>query len=220
LQLARVLDQHDAVAGLGDFGQQRVDQRGLAGGRAAGDQHVTPLGHGNAQRFGLRLGHDAGGRIVRQRKHRDRRLPDGKTRRLHHGWDQALEPLAGFWQLGRHARAAGVNLGANMMGDEADDTFAIGGREALAGIGHTLAQPVDPELAVWVEHDLDDGRIFEPAGDVRAERGPQHAGTAREGLIAEWDCPHDLLACLTQPHQRGLGRGRVRSGRAGPPQQG
>ena len=40
LQLARILDQHDAVAGLGDLGEQRVGQRGLAGRGAAGDEDV------------------------------------------------------------------------------------------------------------------------------------------------------------------------------------
>src|SRR5689334_8186926 len=36
LQLARVFDQNDAVAGLGDLRQQRVDERGLAGRGACG----------------------------------------------------------------------------------------------------------------------------------------------------------------------------------------
>jgi hypothetical protein len=40
LQLARILDQHHPVAGLGDLGEQRVDQRGLAGRGAAGDEDV------------------------------------------------------------------------------------------------------------------------------------------------------------------------------------
>ena len=31
LQLARILDQHHAIAGFGDFGEERVDQRRLAG---------------------------------------------------------------------------------------------------------------------------------------------------------------------------------------------
>ena len=44
LQLAGILDQHDAVAGLGDLGQQRIGQRGLAGRGAAGDEDVPPLG--------------------------------------------------------------------------------------------------------------------------------------------------------------------------------
>ena len=49
LQLARVLDQHDAVVGLGDFGEQRVGERGLAGRGAAGDEDVAALGDGCAQ---------------------------------------------------------------------------------------------------------------------------------------------------------------------------
>jgi hypothetical protein len=40
LQLARILDQDDAIGGLGDFGQQRIGERGLAGRGAAGDENV------------------------------------------------------------------------------------------------------------------------------------------------------------------------------------
>ena len=43
LQLARILDQHHAIAGLRDLGEQRVDQGGLAGRGAAGDEDVVPL---------------------------------------------------------------------------------------------------------------------------------------------------------------------------------
>ena len=50
LQLAGILDQHDAIGGLCDFGEQRVGERGLAGGGAAGDQDVAALGDGRAQR--------------------------------------------------------------------------------------------------------------------------------------------------------------------------
>ena len=41
LQLAGILDQHDAVGRLGDFGEERIGQRGLAGRGAAGDQDVA-----------------------------------------------------------------------------------------------------------------------------------------------------------------------------------
>ena len=54
MQLARILDQHHAVAGLGDLGEQRVDQRGLAGRGAAGDEDVLALAHRDAQQLGLR----------------------------------------------------------------------------------------------------------------------------------------------------------------------
>ena len=43
LELAGVLDQHDAIGCLGDFGEQRVDERGLAGRCAARDQDVAAL---------------------------------------------------------------------------------------------------------------------------------------------------------------------------------
>ena len=50
LQLAGVLDQHDAIGGLGDLGEQRIDEGGLAGRGAAGDQDVAALGDGLAQK--------------------------------------------------------------------------------------------------------------------------------------------------------------------------
>jgi hypothetical protein len=40
LQLARILDQDDAIGGLGDLGQQRIGERGLAGRGAARDENV------------------------------------------------------------------------------------------------------------------------------------------------------------------------------------
>jgi hypothetical protein len=40
LQLARVLDQDDAIGGLGDLGEQRIGERGLAGRGAARDEDV------------------------------------------------------------------------------------------------------------------------------------------------------------------------------------
>ncbi len=81
LQLARILDQHDAVAGLGDLGEERVDQRGLAGRGAAGDEHVLALAHRDAQQLGLRRRHDAGVDIVVEREHGDGRAADGEARR-------------------------------------------------------------------------------------------------------------------------------------------
>ena len=105
LQLARILDQHDAVAGLGDFGEESVDQRGFAGGGAAGDEHVLAFAHRDAQQLGLRRRHDAGVDIVAEREDRDGGAPDGEARRRHHRRHQALEPLPAFRQLGRDARA-------------------------------------------------------------------------------------------------------------------
>src|SRR3546814_14766087 len=68
-------------------------------------------------------------------------------------------PLAAAGQFGRYARTSGMNFGADMMRDEADDAFAIGGAQPGAAIRDALAEPVDPEAAVRIEHDLDDLRV-------------------------------------------------------------
>ena len=44
LQLARILDEDDAIVCLGDFGKQRVGEGGLAGRCTAGDEDVAALG--------------------------------------------------------------------------------------------------------------------------------------------------------------------------------
>ena len=56
-----------------------------------------------------------------------------------------------------------MHLGADMMRDEAHDALAIGGCEPLAGVAQAVCQPVDPQPAVGIEHDLDDAGIFEPS---------------------------------------------------------
>ena len=138
-------------------------------------QDVAAFGDGDAQRLGLIDRHDAGGDVVVEREDGDGGLADREGRRGNDGRQQALEPFARLGQLGRDARAAGMNLGADMMGDEANDPLAIGGRQPLACIGKSLGQPVDPEPSIGVEHHLDDRRVFQKSGDGGAERGAQHA---------------------------------------------
>ena len=77
-----------------------------------------------------------------------------------------------------------MDLGADMMGDEPDDPFAVGRREPLAGIREAARQPVDPEPAVGIEHHLDDRRVFELGGDRRSERGAQHARA--RAMASDW----------------------------------
>jgi hypothetical protein len=38
-----------------------------------------------------------------------------------------------------------------------------------------FGQPVDPDAAIRIEHDLDNRRVFKPRGDRRPQRGTQHA---------------------------------------------
>src|SRR5579863_9007631 len=53
LQLPGVLDQNHAVAAPGDFGEERIDQRRLAGRSAAGDEDVLPIPDRCPQELGL-----------------------------------------------------------------------------------------------------------------------------------------------------------------------
>ena len=195
LQLARILDQHDAVAGLGDLGEQRIDQRGLAGRGAAGDEDVLPFPDGRPQQLGLRAGHDAGLDIIAEREDGDGGAADGEARRRHDGRHQALEPLPAFRQFGRDARRAGMHLDADMVRDEPHDPLGVGGRHPTAGILQPARQPVDPEPAVGIEHHLDDARVFEIARDCRSERGAQHARAAGKGFGPERDWRH------IEPHE-------------------
>ncbi len=73
-----------------------------------------------------------------------------------------------------------MNFGPDMMRDEANNPFAVGGRQPLTCVRQPIGQPVDPDASIGIEHDFDDARIFEPRGDRRPQRGAQHARTARE----------------------------------------
>ena len=82
LQLARVLDQHDPVAGPGDLGEQRVDERRLAGRGAAGDEDVACARRRPAAATSACAGgHDPGRDVVVEREHGDSGLADGEGRR-------------------------------------------------------------------------------------------------------------------------------------------
>ena len=78
-----------------------------------------------------------------------------------------------------------MDLGADMVGDEADDPLAIGGGRGTPGVLQPARQPVDPEPAVGIEHHLDDAGVFEKAGDRGTKRRAQHARAARESLGSE-----------------------------------
>ena len=99
-----------------------------------------------------------------------------------------------------------MDLDADMMRDEPDDPFGISRADTAASILQSARQPVDPQPAVGIEHDLDDARIFEIAGDRGAERGAQHARAAREGFGSVSDGPHG------EPHDIASARRNDRRG--------
>jgi hypothetical protein len=67
-----------------------------------------------------------------------------------------------------------MDLGADMMRDQADDALAIGGRQPLAGVGQPFGKPVDPEPPVGFSITSTTAASSREAGDGRAERGAQH----------------------------------------------
>jgi hypothetical protein len=206
LKLARILDQHDAIGGLGDLGQKRIGQRRLAGGRAASDQDVAALRYRPTQDRRLSLGHDSGRDIVVEGKDGDCGFADREGGRRHDGRQQTLEPFPRLGQLRRHARHAGMDLGADMMRDEADNALSVRGGEALARVRQPIRQSVDPEPPVGVQHNLDDSGVFEEAGDRRSERRAQHARATRHRLGLEGMNRH------LRPRSHGLRRAALDRG--------
>jgi hypothetical protein len=192
LQFAGVFDQYDAVAGLRHLREQRVGERRLAVAGAARDENVAIAGDRGRQRHCLGGRHDAGGGIVVEREHGDCGFADREGRCRDDRGQQTLEPLATLRQLCRQARRTGVNLDPDMVGDQADDAFAIGRRKSLAGIGDASAQPIHPQSPIRIEHHLDDRWIVEPARDGRAERGTQHPGTSSTGFGTDRQDGHAL----------------------------
>jgi hypothetical protein len=128
----------------------------------------------------LRGGHDPGRDVIVESEHSDGGFADGEGRCGDDGRQQTLEPLARLGQLGRDTRGARMNLRADMVRDQADDALAIGGRQSLPGIGQPFRETVDPDAPVGVQHHLDDGSVFEEAGDGWSQRGAQHPRAARE----------------------------------------
>lgn len=75
-----------------------------------------------------------------------------------------------------------MDLGADVVRDEAHDALSVSRGQPFTRIGESLGQPIHPEATVRVQHDLDDGGVFEQMCDGCAERGAEHARTARERL--------------------------------------
>jgi hypothetical protein len=97
-----------------------------------------------------------------------------------------------------------MNLGTDMMGNEPHDALAVGRGETLAGICQASRQPINPEPAIGIEHDLDDRSVFEPGRDRWPERGSQHARAARYnfGLVGM-----NCHGCPPDRRDKGLGDG-------------
>ena len=90
-----------------------------------------------------------------------------------------------------------MHLGADMGGDQANDPLGFGGVDAQTRIAPPLAEPVDPESAVRVDHHLDDGGIGQGLGNRRPHRRLQHGAAALLGSRA-----HGLFSPSLGPSER------------------
>ena len=83
-----------------------------------------------------------------------------------------------------------MDLGANVMGDQTQDTLRIGSRDDDACCLKATGKAVDPESSIRIEHHLDDAGIFEISGNCRTKCRAQHPGTAEERFGLEWLAVH------------------------------
>ena len=185
MQLACVLDDDHPVGGLGDLGQEGVGQCRLACRGSSGDEDVGAGGDSLAKDDRLIGSHDVGGHIIVEAEDGDGRLTDGEGGSGDDRWQEAFEALAAVRQFGGDARAAWMHLGADMVGHEPDDTFAVSGGETLPRVGETLRQTIHPKATIGVQHHLDDGGVFEEPRDRGTKRGAQHARAANKCLRFE-----------------------------------
>ncbi len=75
-----------------------------------------------------------------------------------------------------------MDFRADMMGDQSNNTFAIGGRQPFTGIFEATREPIDPEPAVRIEHDLGNRGLLQPSRDRGPECRSQHACATRRRL--------------------------------------
>ena len=125
--------------------------------------------------------------------------------RRHH----ALEALARLGQLGRHDRRLVGDLAAHVGGDQANDALGLGTADALAGILAPDRGPLDPQLAVGVDHHLDHGGIGERRGDGGTERGAQHLPAAALRLLGGGREKRSAMAAPSRAGPRTLAVGLV-----------
>ena len=171
----------------GEFGKERVGERGLARAGAADDQDVLALDHGEAEQSRGVGRHDAIADIIHQRVDAGRGLADREAWRQRHRRQHALETLAGAFavrrQLGGDDRPVGMDLGAAVARDQPDDPLDLSGVEVDVGIDPALAEQVDAQAPVGIDHDLDHAGIAQRGGDGRAECSAQHRPAAVCGRV-------------------------------------
>jgi hypothetical protein len=76
-----------------------------------------------------------------------------------------------------------------MVSNQPNDPLTVGGGQSFAGVGQTARQPIDPQSAIWIEHHLDNVRIFQEPSDCWTQRRAQHACSAGDRFrLKRMDC--------------------------------
>src|SRR5258708_37456884 len=92
-----------------------------------------------------------------------------------------------------------MHLGADMVGNETHDAFAVGGRQSLPSVSKALGQAIDPQTAIRDEHDLDNGWVFQAGGELRGHRPEEQSDAARSRLRLGSKRPHPGTASSLPP---------------------
>ena len=134
-----------------------------------------------ADHIGLAPRHDPLLDVLVQSEHDLRPLSDGERRAGDDWHERALESLARDRKRGADPRAVAGDDLAGVIGQQPQDAIGGGRGQEFAGPRPPLPYPVDPDLPIRIDHDLDDQAIGQGAGDHRPH------GLAKRGDLAVGD---------------------------------
>ena len=83
-----------------------------------------------------------------------------------------------------------MHFGTDMVGNQADDTLAIGDRHHQPRVGEPGGEPVHPDTAIRVQHHLDYGGLFQQAGNGGTECRAHHACAPLDSFLPVVDGRH------------------------------
>jgi hypothetical protein len=169
LDFGGVLEDQQAFVGelLGDQMNDGVHKRRLAGTRPADDEDVLVVERGFADKLALSGRHRARGDVVVERKDAARPLADAKTRAGHDGRDQTFEAAA-VGQLAFEDRRLPRDRGSVDRRQSGHGGLGLMLRH-LAEARHRVAETLDPQPPIRIQHDLDDARVSKSADDRIAQ---------------------------------------------------
>ena len=163
-------DEHARVRKL-RFGEEGVEQRGLARASAAGDDDIAAAHDRGAHLRGLRRRGDAVAHIVVEREDDGRALADGERWRCNDRRDHGLHTRARARQRRREVGLILCHGDVSFGRQEAHGGFAFGGGQPDIACFDASAHAIDAQAAIGIDEHFDHGLVGERFG----ERGAQCA---------------------------------------------